>query len=205
MAVLTADKKVLHADLGGDTVRAAQGAMVAYTGNVSFKHAGMGGGGGLRAAVKQRIAGESIALMECQGQGRVYLAQKALDVTVVALDNDRLTVESQHILAVTAGLRLDVQFAGLRGLTSGQGLATTTVTGSGQCAIVSDGPMIPLAVAPGMPLVVDPDAYVAGTGSLQMSLVSGVSWRSLLGEGGGEPFSLRFEGQGVVYIQPAER
>jgi uncharacterized protein (AIM24 family) len=179
--------------------------MVAYTGNVSFKHAGMGGGGGLRAAVKQRIAGESIALMECQGQGRVYLAQKALDVTVVALDNDRLTVESQHILAVTAGLRLDVQFAGLRGLTSGQGLATTTVTGSGQCAIVSDGPMIPLAVAPGVPLVVDPDAYVAGTGSLQMSLVSGVSWRSLLGEGGGEPFSLRFEGQGVVYIQPAER
>lgn len=205
MAVLTADKKVLHADLTGDSVRAAQGAMVAYTGSVSFKHAGMGGGGGLRAAVKQRIAGESITLMECQGQGRVYLAQKGLDVTVVALDDDRLTVESEHILAVTAGLRLDVQFSGLRGLTSGQGLATTTVTGRGQCAVVSDGPLIPLAVRQGMPLVVDPDAYVAGTGDLQLSLVSGVTWRSLLGAGGGEPFSLRFEGRGTVYIQPAER
>lgn len=205
MATLTADKKVLLADLMGDSVRAAQGSMVAYQGQVQFKHAGMGGGGGLRAAVRQRVAGESITLMEVSGHGRAFLAQDAFDVTVVGLENDRLTVESQHILAVTSGLKLDVQFSGLRGMTSGQGLATTTVTGSGQCAIMSDGPMIPLAVAPGMPLVVDPDAYVAGTGQLQMSLVSGVTWRSLAGEGGGEPFSLRFEGQGTVYIQPAER
>ncbi|GAA5145015.1 AIM24 family protein [Nocardioides marinquilinus] len=205
MATLTAHKKVLHADLGGDSVRAAQGSMVAYQGNLEFKHAGMGGGGGFRAALKQKVAGESITLMEVKGTGRAYLAQDALDVTVVRLENDRLTVESEHILAVTEGLKLDVQFAGLRGMTSGQGLATTTVSGSGQCAIMSDGPMIPLAVGPGMPLVVDPDAYVAGTGQLQMSLVSGVSWRSLVGDGGGEPFSLRFEGQGTVYIQPAER
>ncbi|HEY3014650.1 MAG TPA: AIM24 family protein [Nocardioides sp.] len=205
MATLTAAKRVLHADLNGDTVRASAGSMVAYEGNVQFKNAGMGGGGGFRAAVRQRVAGESINLMECTGAGRVYLAEDALDVTVVDLDNDTLTVESEHILAVTEGLKLDVQFAGLRGMTSGQGLATTKVVGTGQCAITSDGPLIGLEVAPGVPLVVDPDAYVAGTGQIQMSLVSGVSWRSLVGEGGGEPFSLRFEGQGTVYIQPAER
>jgi uncharacterized protein (AIM24 family) len=151
------------------------------------------------------VAGETVNMMECSGAGRVYLAENALDVTVVDLNNDTLTVESEHILAVTAGLKLDVQFAGLRGMTSGQGLATTKVTGTGQCAITSDGPMIGLTVEPGSPLVVDPDAYVAGTGQTQMTLVSGVSWRSLVGEGGGEPFSLRFEGQGIVYIQPAER
>jgi len=205
VATLTAAKRVLHADLNGDTVRASAGSMVAYEGNVQFKNAGMGGGGGFRAAVRQRVAGESINLMECTGAGRVYLAEDALDVTVVDLDNDTLTVESEHILAVTEGLKLDVQFAGLRGMTSGQGLATTKVVGTGQCAITSDGPLIGLEVAPGVPLVVDPDAYVAGTGQIQMSLVSGVSWRSLVGEGGGEPFSLRFEGQGTVYIQPAER
>jgi len=205
VATLTAAKRVLHADLNGDTVRASAGSMVAYEGNVQFKNAGMGGGGGFRAAVRQRVAGESVNLMECTGAGRVYLAEDALDVTVVDLDNDTLTVESEHILAVTEGLKLDVQFAGLRGMTSGQGLATTKVVGTGQCAITSDGPLIGLEVAPGVPLVVDPDAYVAGTGQIQMSLVSGVSWRSLVGEGGGEPFSLRFEGQGTVYIQPAER
>lgn len=205
MATLTADHKVLHADLHGDMVKAVAGSMVAYQGNVQFKNAGMGGGGGLRAAMKQRIAGESINLMECAGQGRVYLALDALDVTVVDLDNDILTIESEHILAVTPGLKLDVQFSGLRGMTSGHGLATTKVSGTGQCAITSDGPMIGLEVVPGMPVIVDPDAYVASTGQTQMSLVSGVTWRSIVGEGGGEPFSLRFEGHGAVYIQPAER
>jgi uncharacterized protein (AIM24 family) len=205
VAVLTAQGRVLHADLQGDSVRAASGSMVAYTGKVDFRSAGMGGGGGFRAALKQKVAGESISLMTCTGVGRVHLAQGAMDVTVVQLAGEVLTVESEHVLAVTDGLALDVQFAGLRGMTSGQGLATTRVSGTGQCAIMSHGPLIALAVAPGEPLVVDPDVYVAGVGQVQMSLVSGVSWRSLAGAGGGEPFSLRFEGQGVVYIQPAER
>lgn len=205
MAVLTADKRVLHADLQGDSVRAASGSMVAYTGRVEFKSAGMGGGGGFRAALKQKVAGESLSLMTCTGSGRVYLAQDAMDVTVVQLQADTLTVESEHVLAVTEGLQLDVQFSGLRGMTTGQGLATTKISGTGQCAIMSHGPLIALAVTPGQPLVVDPDVYVAGVGQTQMSLVSGVSWRSIVGDGGGEPFSLRFEGQGTVYIQPAER
>jgi uncharacterized protein (AIM24 family) len=205
VATLTADKKVVHVDLVGDVVRAASGSMVAYTGNVDFKHAGMGGGGGFRAALKQRIAGESISLMECQGHGRVICAQAARDVTVVDLNGDALTVESEHILAVTSGLRLDVAFSGLQGITSGQGLATTKLTGQGQVALTSEGPMIGLSVTPGQPVVVDPDAYVASQGQLSMNLVSGVSWKSLVGEGSGEPFSLRFEGQGNVYIQPAER
>lgn len=205
MAQLTANKRVLLADVQGTTVRAMSGSMVAYEGKVEFKSAGMGGGGGFRAAIRQRVAGESISLMECTGHGRVHLAYRAQDVTVVNVSNDTVTVESEHILAVTPGLNLDVQFAGLRGMTTGQGLATTKVVGSGQLAIVSDGPLIGLEVVPGQPLVVDPDAYVAGLGNLQMSLVSGVTWRSLVGDGGGEPFSLRFEGHGRVYIQPAER
>lgn len=205
MATLTAEGRVLHAHLAGDSIRAAQGAMIAYTGNVEFKNAGMGGGGGFKAALKQKIAGESITLMDCTGTGVVYLAQDARDVIVIDLSSDVLTVESEHILAVTPSLRLDVKFAGLQGMTTGQGLATTTVTGDGQVAVTSDGPMIGLDVRPGMPVVVDPDAYVASHGQLNMTLVSGVSWKSLIGEGGGEPFSLRFEGQGTVYIQPAER
>lgn len=205
MAQLLADKRVLLADVTGDSIRAMSGSMVAYQGQVEFKHAGMGGGGGFRAALKQKVAGESITLMECAGHGRIHLAYEAQDVTVIAVENDTVTVESEHILAVTKGLQLDVQFAGLRGMTSGQGLATTKVSGTGQLGIVSDGPLIGLEVVPGQPLVVDPDAYVAGLGQLTMSLVSGVTWRSMVGDGSGEPFSLRFEGHGRVYVQPAER
>jgi uncharacterized protein (AIM24 family) len=165
----------------------------------------MGGGGGMRAALKRAVAGESLSLMDCTGHGRVYLALDAMDVLVVDLAGDTLTVESEHILAHTEQLRLDVQFAGLRGVTSGQGLATTTVTGHGQVAIVSQGPVMALEVAPGADLVVDPDAYVGSRGQLSMNLVSGVSWKSLVGEDAGEPFSLRFTGSGLVLVQSAER
>ena len=128
-----------------------------------------------------------------------------MDVLVSDVSGGTLTVESEHILAVTEGLTLDVQFAGLRGMTSGQGLATTTVTGHGQLALVSEGPVIALEVAPGSDVVVDPDCYVGSYGGLQMTLVSGISWKSLIGEGSGEPFSLRFTGSGTVYIQSSER
>ncbi|GAB3203365.1 TIGR00266 family protein [Geodermatophilus arenarius] len=205
MAQLTAQKRVLHADLHGDRIRAASGSMVAFEGNVDFKSSGMGGGGGMRAALKRAVAGESISLMDCTGHGRVYLAKDAMDVLVVDLAGDTLTVESEHILAHTEHLRLDVQFSGLRGVTSGQGLATTTVTGQGQVAIVSEGPVMALEVAPGTDLVVDPDAYVGSRGQLSMNLVSGVSWKSLVGEGSGEPFSLRFTGHGLVLVQSSER
>ena len=205
MATLTARGRVLEVELHGDAVRAVQGSMVAYTGEVEFRSAGMGGGDGFRAALKRKAAGESLSFMECTGRGTVHLAVDAQHVDVVDLAGDTLSVESESLLAVTPGLRLDVAFAGLGGLSSGQGLATTTVTGQGQAALLSDGPAIALEVAPGRSLVVDPDAFVASRGPLTTTLVSGVSWRSLVGEGSGEPFSLRFDGTGVVVIQPAER
>lgn len=199
-------KKVLQAQLNGETVRAITGSMVAYEGNVSFKNAGMGGGGGFKAAVKRKMTGESLSLMECTGTGVVYLAVNAQDVTVVALGNETMQVESQQLLALDGNLRTDVAFSGLRGASSGQGLFTTTVTGVGQAALLSaGGPPIALEVGPQYPLVVDPDAYVASRGQLNQTFVTDVSWKSVLGEGSGEAFSLRFDGSGVVYIQPAER
>jgi uncharacterized protein (AIM24 family) len=63
VAQLSADKRVLIADLHGDRIRAANGSMVAFEGDVEFRNAGMGGGGGMRAALKRAVAGESISLM----------------------------------------------------------------------------------------------------------------------------------------------
>jgi uncharacterized protein (AIM24 family) len=198
--------RVLEIELQGKPVRAATGSMIAYTGEVSFRNAGMGGGDGLRAALKRRATGESVALMQCSGNGTVWFAKDAMDVVVVELAGDTLNVESEQLLAISDGLRTDVAFAGLRGASSGQGLFTTTVTGSGAVALLSaGGPPIALEVSPQYPLVVDPDAFVASTGRLNQTFVTDVSWRNLVGESSGEAFSLRFDGTGVVYIQPEER
>ena len=198
--------RVLEIALQGKPVRAATGSMIAYTGEVSFRNAGMGGGDGLRAALKRRATGESVALMQCSGNGTVWFAKDAMDVVVVELAGDTLNVESEQLLAISDGLRTDVAFAGLRGASSGQGLFTTTVAGSGAVALLSaGGPPIALEVTPQYPLVVDPDAFVASTGRLNQTFVTDVSWRNLVGESSGEAFSLRFDGTGVVYIQPEER
>jgi len=201
--------RVLVVDLDGSkggAVRAATGSMVAYEGDVTFKNAGVGGGGGLRAALKQRVTGESLSLMEVAGRGTVHFAVGAGRVLVVDLAGDVLKAESQGLLALSDSLRTDVTFTGLQGASSGQGLFTTTVSGHGQVALISlGGPPIALRVSPGTPLVVDPDAYIGAVGQLRQSFVSDVSWRNLLGESSGEAFSLRFEGQGVVYVQPEER
>ena len=198
-------QRVLEVHLSGDAVRALTGSMVAYEGSVAFKNAGMGGGGGFKAALKRKVTGESLELMEMSGQGVVYLANAATEVELVQLQGDTLHVESSALLAIDGSLRTDVAFAGLRGASSGQGLFTTTVTGTGSCAILSDGPMIALEVSPEYPLVVDPDCFIAHRGQLQQSFVTDVSWKTLLGEGSGENYSLSFNGSGVVYIQPAER
>ena len=198
--------RILEIDLHGDAVRAATGSMIAYTGDVTFRNAGLGGGGGLRAALKQKATGESVSLMTCSGRGTVWFAKDAMQVLVVDLAGDTLTVESEKLLALSDTLRTDVAFAGVRGLSSGQGLFTTTVTGFGAVALLSaGGPPIALEVSPQYPLVVDPDAFIASQGRLDQTFVTDVSWRNLIGESSGEAFSLRFDGSGVVYIQPQER
>ena len=197
--------KMLAVDLAGETIRALNGSMVAYEGQMSFKRQGITGGEGLRGALKRRIAGESMTLMDVTGQGTVYLASEATEITLVGLQGDTLFVESESLLAMDGQLQTGVEFIGLRGMGTGQGLATTKVSGHGTVAILSNGPAIALEVTPQMPLCVDPHAYVAHYGQLQQDVVTDVNWRTVLGHGSGESVQFRYQGHGLVYVQPAER
>jgi uncharacterized protein (AIM24 family) len=196
--------RVLAVDLSGDAVKAKHGAMVAYTGSMGFKRL-TGGGEGLRGLVTRRVTGESMTVMEVKGQGTCYFADRAAEVNLVRLTGEKLYVEAGNLLCTEATLRTGTTFTGLRGAGEGHGLFTTTVAGTGQAAVMSDGPAIVLRVSAGTPLVVDPGAYVAHTGELRQHFQSGVNWRTFAGEASGESFQIRFEGEGLVYVQPHER
>ncbi|MCX5073319.1 AIM24 family protein [Streptomyces sp. NPDC060334] len=196
--------KVLAVDLTGDAVKAKNGSMVAYDGQMAFKKMS-GGGEGLRGMVTRRLTGEQMTVMEVQGQGTCFFADRASEINLVSLRGEKLHVEAGNLLCTDAGLRTGTTFTGLRGATTGNGLFTTTVEGSGQAAIMSDGPAVVLRVSAQYPLSVDPGAYVAHTGDLRQSFQSGVNFRTLIGEGSGEAFQIRFEGEGLVYVQPSER
>lgn len=188
----------------GDWVKAKNGSMVAYDGQMAFKKMS-GGGEGLRGMVTRRLTGEQMEVMEVKGQGTCWFADRASEINLVSLHGDKLYVEASNLLCTDAGLRTGTTFTGLRGGATGNGLFTTTVEGTGQAALLSDGPAVVLRVSPQYPLSVDPGAYIAHQGNLQQSFQSGVTFRTFLGEGGGEAFQIRFEGDGLVYVQPSER
>ncbi len=196
--------RVLAVDLADDAVRAKNGAMVAYTGKMGFKRL-TGGGEGLRGVVTRRVTGESMTVMEVKGYGTCYFADRAGEINLVRLAGEKLYVEAGNLLCTEATLRTGTSFTGLRGVSQGNGLFTTTVEGTGQAAVMSNGPAIVLRVTAGTPLVVDPGAYVAHTGGLRQHFQSGANWLTLVGEASGESFQIRFEGEGLVYVQPGER
>ncbi|MFG2660619.1 AIM24 family protein [Streptomyces sp. NPDC048425] len=196
--------RVLAVDMTGDSVKAKNGSMVAYDGRMAFKKM-TGGGEGIRGMVTRRLTGEEMTVMEVKGQGTCWFADRASEISVVNLRGDKLFVESSNLLCTDAGLRTGTSFTGVRGASQGNGLFTTTVEGHGQAAIMSEGPAVALRVSRDHPLTVDPGAYVAHQGDVRQSFQSGVTFRTFMGEGGGEAFQIRCEGDGLVYVQPSER
>lgn len=198
--------RLLEVDIANESFRALNGSMVAYVGQVAFKKQGMtSGGGGIRGAMKRKVTGESISLMDCSGSGTVYIANEAQEINLIELAGETLFVEASNLVALSDGITTDQKFTGLQGATTGRGLFTTTATGKGTLAVTTDGPAIVLEVSPGQPLCVDPQAYVAHSGQVQQDFITDVNWRTAVGQNSGESFQLRFQGSGLVYIQPAER
>jgi uncharacterized protein (AIM24 family) len=199
----------------GREVLARRGAMLAYTGDVHFSpvHGGGGGMGGMGGMAGRMLAGEQVSMMVAQGQGTVHYGFRGLHVTVVELDGSGpLQVEADRLVAHDAGLQSTIvmigQQGGLRGavrnMASGMGLATTQLHGFGTAAVLSHGGTIAIPVG-GRPVAVDPQAYVAHVGQVQVDLAASVGWRDAVGRGSGEAMQLRLTGQGTVYVQASEQ
>ena len=196
--------RLLEVELRDERVMTRAGAMVAYDGQIKFEKSILGGEG-LFGALKRRVGGEGFDLMTTSGTGRVYIAQNAAEILLVPLQNEKIFIESSSLLAFDDGMKSNTVFAGLRGASSGQGLFTTTVEGTGNVAAISDGTAIVLEVTPSEPLFVDPDAFIGFKGNIRQEFVFDVNWKTMIGQSSGESYQLKFTGQGVVYIQPSER
>ena len=196
--------RLLEVTLQNEKVLAIAGSMVAYTGTIKFEKSILGGEG-IFGALKRKVTNEGMQLMTASGTGTVYFAQDAAEITMISLANEKMTIESTSLLAYDVSLKTGTNFAGLRGAASGQGLFSTTVEGSGNIAVISRGNLIMLEVTPANPLRVDPDAFVGFKGDIKQEFVFDVNWRTMVGQSSGESYQHKFTGQGVVYIQPAER
>jgi len=196
------NSKMLKIALDGE-VLARQGAMVAYQGQVQFKALGSGGLGNF---LKQKLTGEGIPLMKASGRGDVFLADFASDVHLIDLEgpHDALTINGQNVLAFEPTLSYDIRRVDGAGALSSAGLFNCVFSGQGRIAITSKGTPVVLNVD--QPTFADPQAAIAWSASLRTGFhrADQIGLGTLLGRTTGEAFTMSFDGQGFVIVQPSE-
>ena len=192
--------KLLKVSLDQVTIQAKLGSMVAYQGDVKFEHAGSGGMGKL---LKKTLTGEGTKLMKMSGSGEVFLAVQAQDVHLLRIDNDELNCNGANLLAFDAGIDWDIKrVEGASGMMSG-GLFNVTLKGTGQIAVVSDGPPVLLQTG-GTPTFADPQAAIVWSSGVKSQVKTDVNFKTFTGRGSGESVQMAFSGDGWVLVQPSE-
>lgn len=91
----------------------------------------------------------------------------------------------------------------LAGVMAG-GLFNVRLSGSGMVAITTHYEPLTLRVSPDCPVMTEPNATVAWSGSLEPEFKTDISFKTFLGRGSGESIQMLFQGEGFVVIQPKE-
>jgi uncharacterized protein (AIM24 family) len=157
--------------------------------------------------VARKLTGENLEIMEVEGSGVVYLADKSAHVSIITLEPkepwNSVSVEAEDLLAFTEDCHYGVTPVGV-GVLSQKGFFTSKLTYNGpnaQVAIKTNGN--PLMIQ--APCRVDPDAVVAWTGPAPKVTLD-VNWKTLIGQTSGESYMFEFTEPGqFVILQPYER
>jgi uncharacterized protein (AIM24 family) len=176
---------------------ARQGAMVAYRGDLTIRTKDQG----LRKLVKRAATGEGVALMDIEGHGDIWLADLAKNVFII--EGDGLSVAGKSVLCFDPSLQYDISLVKGAGMNAG-GLFNCSFTGTGSIALTAHGQPMVIPVSAGAPVLVDTDAVIGWTASLQTRIHRSEGFKSFIKGGSGEFFQLQLEGEGSVIVQPSE-
>lgn len=183
----------------GPEALAAKGAMVAYQGDIDFRHEGSSN---VSTFLKKALTNEGGKLMRVSGQGEVFFAREAANVFTIDLEGDAITINTSSLLAFDATLDWRITSLGNAGMLAG-GLFNLTLSGHGTVGVTSEGPPMVLDCSV-QPTFVDPQAAVCWSANLAPGLKNDFKMGSLIGRGSGESFQLAFHGPGFVVVQPSE-
>ena len=179
------------------------GAGVAYRGGLKFIREGMMEGG-LGKMLKKMVSGEAAPLSKVEGQGRLYCADAGKHISILRLNGESINVSGNDLLAFEDTISYDItMIRRVAGMLAG-GLFSVKLTGTGMVAITTHGEPLTLRVTSADPVSTDPNATVAWSANLSPELKTDISFRTLLGRGGGESFQMLFRGDGFVVVQPYE-
>jgi len=195
------NKKLLKVQMSYGPVWAKEGSMVAYQGDVHFQKKGAGG---LDKMFKAAVTGEGVNLMQCTGQGELFLADRASEIQVMYLENDAISVNGSNVLAFSASIKSDIRRISSQGAVMSGGAYNVFLQGTGYVAVITRGEPVALDVA-SAPTFAAAEAVVLWTSGVTMNIrVDTGGVMSLVRGGSGETFQMAFGGQGYVLVQPSE-
>jgi uncharacterized protein (AIM24 family) len=179
------------------------GAMVAYVGDIRFTREGILEKG-VGRMLKKAVTGEGTKLTKAEGRGRLYLADAGKKIQILNLQGESLFVNGNDLLAFEPQVDWDITM--LKKLTAvvAGGLFNVRLEGQGMVAISTHHEPLALVVEPDRPVMTDPNATVAWSGTLSPEFRTDVSLKTFLGRGSGESVQMEFRGRGFVIIQPCE-
>jgi uncharacterized protein (AIM24 family) len=195
------NKKLLKIQMQYGPVWAKTGSMVAYQGDVRFQNKGSGG---LDKLLKSKLTGEGVDMMQCTGNGELFVADLASEIQVMYLENDMLSVNGASVLAFSDSIQWDIHRIAARGGMMAGGMFNVSLRGTGYVAVTTKGDPVALDVA-SAPTFADANAVVLWTAGVSMDIrVDTGGLGSLIRGGTGEMMQMAFGGQGYVVVQPSE-
>lgn len=195
-------ERLLELNLNGK-VHTKMGSMVAYRGQVRFTREGIMSRG-VGNLLKKAVSGEGVRITDAEGVGTVYLADEGKKISIIELNGESIVVNGNDILAFAPGVEFNITMMKRVAAMLSGGLFNIRLQGTGMVAISSHYEPRTLIVEPGHPVVTDPNATVAWSGSLEPQIRTDMSLKTFFGRGSGESFQMLFEGSGFVTIQPYE-
>lgn len=167
-------------------------------------------------SLMRRVTKENLPLMKVtmNGDSVTYYADYEQHVVVYKLGiGEIISIESENILAFSSDCKYNVRFIGC-GIISQKGLATSTLTGTGNnayVAILSNGNPIVLSNLQNRNTIsVDPDAvicWMSQNGFCDPQIRTDISWKNFIGQASGESYAFEWSGNQPVsvVVQPSER
>jgi len=195
-------ERILELNLDG-MVWTKMGSMISYRGQVKFTREKILEQG-FGQMIKKSLSGEGTRLTKVEGRGQVYLADSGKKITILNLNNETLFVNGNDLLAFQPTIEYKVKMMRKISTMLAGGLFNVRLQGTGMVAFTTHYDPITLVVTPDKPVITDPNATVAWSGSLEPKIRTDVSLKTFFGRGSGESIQTEYAGNGFVVIQPFE-
>ena len=162
------------------------GTIASYTGNLQFTQ-------------WQSDFGERVPLVQVDGAGIVFLADRRKEIFILTLNQETLFVDPNHLLVAQSALSVEPFLIQQPG--TPRDFVMIRVSGRGTVALTCQTKPLTLHVLEGLPVNIPADSLIAWSGKLASEVIQDSELRRVLMTAQSETLFCRFTGTGDVVVE----